>query len=138
MAEEKLHKQADQFGLAVDNVHRALGPILNQPLDQIVAKLTAIQRCELEALVAYSINTLFWIYLKANGVPPKEHPVINELQRVQRYIAKINKTKAAAAAAAAAETDGSARTAETGDGSRPMQVDKDAAGRLIRNAINSK
>ncbi|KAJ2675721.1 hypothetical protein GGH99_005898 [Coemansia sp. RSA 1285] len=134
MAEEKLQKQADQFGLAVDNVHRALGPILNQPLDQIVAKLTAIQRCELEALVAYSINTLFWIYLKANGVPPKEHPVINELQRVQRYIAKINKTKAAAAA----ETDGSARTAETGDGSRPMQVDKDAAGRLIRNAINSK
>ncbi|KAJ2515247.1 hypothetical protein H4217_005291 [Coemansia sp. RSA 1939] len=134
MAEEKLQKQADQFGLAVDNVHRALGPILNQPLDQIVAKLTAIQRCELEALVAYSINTLFWIYLKANGVPPKEHPVINELQRVQRYIAKINKTKAAAAA----ETDGSARTAGTGDGSRPMQVDKDAAGRLIRNAVNSK
>ncbi|KAJ2665185.1 hypothetical protein IWW48_000452 [Coemansia sp. RSA 1200] len=135
MAEERLQKQADQFGLAVENVHRALGPILNQPLDQIVAKLTAIQRCELEALVAYSINTLFWIYLKVNGVPPKEHPVINELQRVQRYIAKINKTKVAATAA---ETDGSARTVGTGDGSRPMQVDKDAAGRLIRNAINSK
>ncbi|KAJ1668117.1 hypothetical protein IW140_000717 [Coemansia sp. RSA 1813] len=122
MSEEKVQKQVDQFGLAVDNVHRALGPILSQPLGETLPKLSAMQRCELEALVAYSINTLFFVYLKANGVPPKEHPVMNELQRVQRYIEKINKTK----------------NHSGGADARPLKVDKDAADRLIRSAINSK
>ncbi|KAJ2398640.1 hypothetical protein GGI23_003126 [Coemansia sp. RSA 2559] len=123
MAEDKVQKQVDQFSAAIENVHRALEPILQQPLSETLPKLTAMQRCELEALVAYSINTLFFVYLKANGVPPKEHPVMNELQRVQRYIAKINKTKADQAADAQ---------------QRPMKVDKDAADRLIRSAIDSK
>ncbi|KAJ2538356.1 hypothetical protein EV175_006487 [Coemansia sp. RSA 1933] len=131
MAEDKVQKQVDQFGLAVENVRRALEPILSQPLGETLPKLTAMQRCELEALVAYSINTLFFVYLKANGVPPKEHPVMNELQRVQRYIAKINKTKAAAG-------QGESDSNDNGRQQRPMKVDKDAADRLIRSAINTK
>ncbi|KAI9503925.1 hypothetical protein BX070DRAFT_183676, partial [Coemansia spiralis] len=73
-------KHVDQFAQAIDQVQRTLQPILSQPLGELLPKLTPIQRCELEALVAYSINTLFWIYLKINGVPPKEHPVMSELQ----------------------------------------------------------
>ncbi|PIA19222.1 hypothetical protein COEREDRAFT_20805, partial [Coemansia reversa NRRL 1564] len=87
----KILKHVDQLATAVDQIQTALGPILSQPLTDILPKLTPIQRCELEALVAYSINTLYWVYLKVNGVPPKEHPVMDELQRVQRYIEKINR-----------------------------------------------
>ncbi|KAJ1830081.1 hypothetical protein LPJ63_000576 [Coemansia sp. RSA 2711] len=120
MADQKVSKHVDQLTAAVDQVQAALGPILSQPLNEILPKLTPIQRCELEALVAYSIDTLFWIYLKVNGVPPKEHPIMKELQRVQRYIEKINKAK-----------DSETREA------RPMKVDAEAADRIIRNTVAS-
>ncbi|KAI7834890.1 Sas10/Utp3/C1D family-domain-containing protein [Kickxella alabastrina] len=120
--DKKLSKQVDQLDAAIEQVERALGPILSQPLNEQLSKLSAIERCELEALIAYSIDTLFWIYLKVNGVPPKEHPVMAELQRVQRYIGKINKAKGI--------------NGEDGGGDR-MKLDKQAADRFIRNAISS-
>ncbi|KAJ1883115.1 hypothetical protein GGI16_005277 [Coemansia sp. S142-1] len=125
MSEQKLSKHVDQFTLAVDQVQRSLEPILKQPLSEVLPKLSTIQRCELEALVAYSIDTLFWIYLKINGVPAKEHPVMKELQRVQRYIAKINVAK------------NTQSTGNDGNG-RTMQLDKDAADRFIKNSLSSK
>ncbi|KAJ1728622.1 hypothetical protein LPJ61_003937 [Coemansia biformis] len=120
MADKKLLKHAEQLAAAVDQVHAALGPVLSQPLSDILPKLSPLQRCELEALVAYSIHTLFWIYLKVNGVPPKEHPVMGELQRVQRYMEKINRAK---------------RGGEPEP--RTMRVDAEAADRFIRSAIVS-
>ncbi|KAJ2770315.1 hypothetical protein IWQ56_002210 [Coemansia nantahalensis] len=120
MASGKLTKQVDQLAAAVEQVHAALGPVLSQPLGDILPKLTLIQRCELEALVAYSIHTLFWIYLKVNGVPPKAHPVMTELQRVQRYMEKINRAKGAGAPE-----------------QRAVKVDADAADRFIRSALGA-
>ncbi|KAJ1855464.1 hypothetical protein GGH12_003433 [Coemansia sp. RSA 1822] len=120
MADQKVSKHVDQLTVAVDQIQKTLGPVLTQPLNELLPKLTPIQRCELEALVAYSIDTLFWIYLKVNGVPPKEHPIMKELQRVQRYIEKINRAK------------GSDKPEP-----RAMKVDAGAADRFIRNAIAS-
>ncbi|KAJ2502442.1 hypothetical protein GGH96_001105 [Coemansia sp. RSA 1972] len=120
MADQKVSKHVDQLTVAVDQIQKTLGPILTQPLNDLLPKLTPIQRCELEALVAYSIDTLFWIYLKVNGVPPKEHPIMKELQRVQKYIEKINRAK------------GSDKPEP-----RAMKVDAGAADRFIRNAIAS-
>ncbi|KAJ2084146.1 hypothetical protein H4R24_000219 [Coemansia sp. RSA 988] len=122
MADPKVSKHVDQLASAVDQIQTTLGPILSQPLTDILPKLTPIQRCELEALVAYAINTLYWVYLKVNGVPPKEHPVMSELQRVQRYIEKINRVK----------KGGSKKE------SRAMRVNADAAGRFIQNSISKK
>ncbi|KAJ2159587.1 hypothetical protein GGF46_002911 [Coemansia sp. RSA 552] len=116
MADRKVAKHVGQLAAAVEQIEAALGPVLEQPLNDIVPKLSAIQRCELEALVAYSIDTLFWIYLKVNGVPPKEHPVMSELQRVQRYIEKINKVK-------------------NGPEQRPTKVNTEAADRIVRSTI---
>ncbi|KAJ2721915.1 hypothetical protein GGI07_003656 [Coemansia sp. Benny D115] len=121
---KKLGKHINQLDAALEQVQQSLGPVLSQPLSELLPRLSVIQRCELEALVAYSIDTLFWIYLKVNGVPPKEHPVMNELQRVQKYIAKINKAKGV--------YEGTDSEADK----RPMKVDKDAADRLIRGAIS--
>ncbi|KAJ2479669.1 hypothetical protein IWW56_002940 [Coemansia sp. RSA 2131] len=120
MADQKVSKHVDQLTVAVDQIQKTLGPVLTQPLNELLPKLTPIQRCELEALVAYSIDTLFWIYLKVNGVPPKEHPIMKELQRVQRYIEKINRAKGC-----------------DKPEPRAMKVDAGAADRFIRNAIAS-
>ncbi|KAJ1644749.1 hypothetical protein J3B02_005687 [Coemansia erecta] len=121
MADRKLPKHIDQLDAALHQVQQSLGPILSQPLSETLPRLSAIERCELEALIVYAIDTLFWIYLKINGVPPKEHPVMNELQRVQRYIAKVNKAKGV----------------DEKKDERTMRVDREAADRFIKNAISS-
>ncbi|KAJ2008690.1 hypothetical protein GGI04_000821 [Coemansia thaxteri] len=130
MSEHKLNKHVDQFTAAIDQVQQALGPMLQQPLGEVIPRLSTIQRCELEALVAYSIDTLFWIFLKVNGVAAKEHPVMKELQRVQRYIAKIKAAKSG--------SDEENSSSKQDDSRRSMQVDKKAADRVIRNAISTK
>ncbi|KAJ1720583.1 hypothetical protein LPJ53_004807 [Coemansia erecta] len=124
MSDKKLAKQATQLDLALASVEQALGVLLKHPIAEVVGRLTTLERCELEALAVYAIDTLFWILLKVNGVPPKEHPVMVELQRVQRYIGKINKAKEAVE-----------QQEQREEGKRSMRVDREAAGRFIRSAL---
>ncbi|ORX68278.1 hypothetical protein DL89DRAFT_268777 [Linderina pennispora] len=116
MSDAKVQKSVDKLSAELARVEASLQPILGHGMAELLPKLTALQRCELSALVAYSIETLFWIYMKANGVPPKEHPVMKELQRIQRHMAKIDAAKGTAQAE-----------------KRPMQLDKTAAERFIRS-----
>ncbi|KAJ1931227.1 hypothetical protein FBU59_006787, partial [Linderina macrospora] len=74
MSDVKVQKSVDKLSAELAKVEASLQPILGQGMAEVLPKLTPLQRCELSALVAYSIETLFWIYMKANGVPPKEHP----------------------------------------------------------------
>ncbi|KAJ1838732.1 histone H3.1, partial [Coemansia sp. RSA 2703] len=122
--DKKILKQVTQVDAALSSVEQALDVLLRQPIDQVAGRLTALERCELEALAAYAIDTLFWILLKVNGVPPKEHPVMVELQRVQRYIGKINKAKEAVGMQEGRE-----------EARRGLRVDKQAADRLVRGAL---
>jgi len=39
--------------------------------------------------MAYTINTLFYVYLKTQGVSPTNHPVKQELERIKLYIKKM-------------------------------------------------
>ena len=58
-------------------------------------------------------------YLRLNGVNSKEHPVFRELIRVKQYFEKIK----------AAESAGTRQN---------VTLDKDAAGRFIKNALVSR
>lgn len=116
-SEKKVTKYVDQLTIVIEQIQKALGPVLQQPLADILPKLTVIQRCELEALVVYALDTLFWVYLKINGVEPKDHPLMAELQRIQRYIEKINKAK------------------DTQTERRSMTLNKEAAHRFIQNNL---
>ncbi|RZF36622.1 hypothetical protein LSTR_LSTR007325 [Laodelphax striatellus] len=37
---------------------------------------------------SFTVTSLFWAYLKTQGVDPNEHPVKQELDRIKQYIAK--------------------------------------------------
>ncbi|KAF9578250.1 DNA-binding protein c1d [Lunasporangiospora selenospora] len=85
-------------------------------LSEIVAKLDTEKRCQLELLIAYSINTLAFINLKANGIAPKSHPVMAELARIRTYTERLKEA-----------TQGASKPS--------MEVDKEAAERFIRGAL---
>ncbi|KAG0370172.1 hypothetical protein BC939DRAFT_450334 [Gamsiella multidivaricata] len=86
-------------------------------LSETLAKLDIEKRCQLELLMAYTINTLAFINLKANAKAPSSHPVMQELKRIQVYIERFKK----------ATSPGHNRSA--------MEVDKAAAARFIKGAL---
>ncbi|KAI8874553.1 hypothetical protein K501DRAFT_195627 [Backusella circina FSU 941] len=97
-------------------VKRHLEPLLNRPISELYNKLSITERCELEVLLAYSLNTLYYIYMRTQGVDPQDHAVMKELVRIKEYIDKI-------------------KIAEGRGPKRTMQVDRDAANRFIKAAI---
>ncbi|KAK4511721.1 Protein kish [Mucor velutinosus] len=98
-------------------VKKHLEPLLSKPINDVFSKLSVNQRYELEVLLSYSLNSLYYIYLRTQGSDPQKHEVVNELLRVQQYIQKLKKAQ--------------------GKEAKPtMRVDKDAAARFIKNAIN--
>lgn len=41
-----------------------------------------------DLFLSYSLNTLFWLYLRTKGVDPNKNDVKNELSRIREYMLK--------------------------------------------------
>ncbi|CAO3658847.1 unnamed protein product [Rhizopus stolonifer] len=119
MSTDELPRKAVQaLRLRLQHVKNHLEPIFSKPLNDISAKLTMTEKYELQVLLSYSLNTLFYIYLRINGSDPQKHAVMVELKRVQKYITKLK--------------------AYQGKEAKPnMKLNKEAAGRFIKAAIST-
>ncbi|KAG0214928.1 hypothetical protein BGX28_001134 [Mortierella sp. GBA30] len=112
------HKNATKALLVtLAELETMLAPLFATPnaLAETLAKLDNEKRCQLELLMAYSLNTLAFINLKTNGTAPNTHPVMKELKRIKEYTEKLKHAI---------------------QGNKPnMEVDKDAATRFIKGAL---
>eukprot|EP00056_Hartaetosiga_gracilis_P020563 m.20197 g.20197 ORF g.20197 m.20197 type:complete len:185 (+) comp8551_c0_seq1:40-594(+) len=50
---------------------------------EMKSKMTPMDAAKFDSLMAYSFNTLFWVYLSSKGIDPKTHDVKKELDRVK-------------------------------------------------------
>ncbi|KAF8924222.1 hypothetical protein BGZ47_004148, partial [Haplosporangium gracile] len=113
------HRNATNALLAsLAGLESMLAPLFASPsaLSETIAKLDTEKRCQLELLLAYALNTLAFINLKANGTAPASHPVMHELKRIKGYTEKL-------------------RQVTQGAPMSTMEVDKDAAARFIKGAL---
>ena len=81
---------------AVANFERGLGDIEERvrrlqraPWAELCGGLPPLESARLHLMVAYTINTLFYMYLKTQGIPSANHPVLAELERIKGYIRKV-------------------------------------------------
>lgn len=65
------------------------------------------ERAKLNLVLAYALNSLFYIFLRTQNVNPANHPVRKELQRVQAYMEKLKSATVAAAGVEAGGNGGS-------------------------------
>ncbi|XP_013101563.1 nuclear nucleic acid-binding protein C1D [Stomoxys calcitrans] len=49
-------------------------------------ELSTQERVKLDNYLAYSINSLYWMYVKLQGLDPNEHGIKNELSRTRQTI----------------------------------------------------
>ncbi|KAJ7292798.1 Sas10/Utp3/C1D family-domain-containing protein [Mycena rebaudengoi] len=111
----KLKNRLDSLTSSLSSLESTLAPLFAQTLPETLVELSPIEQAKLQTLISYLVYDLVFIYLKAKGIDPKTHPVVDELSRVRRYFAKI----------AAAETPQTPRA----------PLDKAAASRFIKHAI---
>merc|ERR1711865_337312 len=78
-----------QLDACLTDVESQLRPLSSKPLKELQAGLPPLEAAKLNVVGAFAINTLFYIFLKTQGVDPAKHPVKAELDRVKTYFKKI-------------------------------------------------
>jgi hypothetical protein len=100
------------------DTEEALSLLLDSPstLTEQVDSLPLLDRAKFYVTLTYAIDSLIFCYLRTRGANVKDHPVMQELERVKNYIRKVN-------AAEQAPTD------------RNLVVDQPAVQRMILHSI---
>ncbi|KAG0292555.1 hypothetical protein BGZ98_002534 [Dissophora globulifera] len=106
--------------VSLGNVEEKLAPLFasHNSLNETLAKLDSEKRCQMELLLAYAMNTLAFINLKANGTAANNHQVMQELNRIKTYTQRLRHL-----------------THGGGNNRSGMEVDKEAAARFIKGAL---
>jgi exosome complex protein LRP1 len=76
-----------------DSVNR-IGDLLQTACEKdVYEKLNIDDRIKYDLLLSYSLNSLFWLYLRTQGVDPSKHAVKSEIDRIREYFAKTKQVQ---------------------------------------------
>lgn len=92
--------------------------ILDVALEADTERFSLKERVDFDLFLTYTLNTLYWMYLRTNGEDPNKHDVKNQLNRIKDYMIK-------------------AKQAHERQTIRP-KLDQAAAGRFVKQGINHK
>uniref|UniRef100_A0A4W3K118 Nuclear nucleic acid-binding protein C1D n=1 Tax=Callorhinchus milii TaxID=7868 RepID=A0A4W3K118_CALMI len=81
------------FEESLKSAEGALRSLMSVPRSELLQKLDPVEQAKLDLASAYTLNSMFWIYLITRGVNPKEHAVKQELhsQRLRGSAIRNNK-----------------------------------------------
>lgn len=100
-------------------VEKHLAPLLSKTSKEVGRHLEALENAELQVSLAYAAASLYFCHLLSQGVDPSDHPIRQELDRIQLYFKKVR-----TAVEGAAEKEVSRERA---------RVDVDAAKRIVQH-----
>lgn len=101
------------FQSSVTNVQSVIQTLMSVSKGEHL-KLDPLEQAKLDLMSAYTLNSLFWMYLVTQGINPKEHGIKQELERIRTYMNRVK---------------------EITDKKKAARLDKDAASRFVRNAL---
>ncbi|KAH3758159.1 nuclear nucleic acid-binding protein C1D [Pelomyxa schiedti] len=83
----------------ISKLESQLEPLFEVSLQELKEKLQPVDQAKLHMTLAYAINSLFYMFLKTQGVSTQNHPVVAEMGRIKEYFEKLkdltNRAKAA-------------------------------------------
>ncbi|XP_075156768.1 ribosomal RNA processing 47 [Haematobia irritans] len=81
--DEKFINCVENFDSSLDKIEASILEAVNfKDYDE----LSTQERVKLDNYLAYSINSLYWMYVKLQGLDPNEHGIKNELSRTRQTI----------------------------------------------------
>ncbi|XP_046885200.1 nuclear nucleic acid-binding protein C1D isoform X2 [Hypomesus transpacificus] len=110
----EIEEQLKGFESSVASVNTMVQTVLSMPRKELMEKLDPLEQAKLDLMSAYTLNSLFWMYLVTQGINPKEHGIKQELERIRTYMNRVK---------------------EITDRKKAARLDKGAVSRFVRNAL---
>ncbi|XP_069568374.1 nuclear nucleic acid-binding protein C1D [Brachyistius frenatus] len=110
----EIDEQLAGFDSSVNSVKTMLDKLMSMPRKEPQQKLDPLDQAKLDLMSAYTLNSLFWMYLVTQGLNPREHAIKQELERIRTYMNRVK---------------------EITDKKKAARLDKGAASRFVRNAL---
>ncbi|XP_028577880.2 nuclear nucleic acid-binding protein C1D [Lacerta agilis] len=110
----EIHDYLSAFDKSLGFVDEMLKTMMSVSRSELLQKLDPLEQAKLDLVSAYTLNSMFWVYLATQGINPKEHPVKQELERIRTYMNRVK---------------------EITDKKKAARLDKGAASRFLRSAL---
>lgn len=110
----EIDEQLTGFDSSVSSIKTMLDKLMSMHRNDLLQKLNPLDQAKLDLMSAYTLNSLFWMYLVTQGVNPREHGIKQELERIRTYMNRVK---------------------EITDKKKAARLDKGAAARFLRNAL---
>lgn len=62
-------------------------------VENVHEQLSTKEKIDFDLFTAYSLNTLYWLYLRSSGEDPNKNDVKNQLNRVKEYMTKAKQVR---------------------------------------------
>ncbi|CAM9094994.1 unnamed protein product [Pylaiella littoralis] len=116
--ESKGVESLKNFERALGHVRNSVRPLTLMSREEVGTCVSAADRAKLNLQVAYGVSSLFYMFLKTQGVSPSTHPVKAELDRIRGYFGRLKQV---------------GKPPEQ----RTLKVDAEASRRFINAALSS-
>ncbi|XP_042788442.1 nuclear nucleic acid-binding protein C1D isoform X1 [Panthera leo] len=125
----EIHEYLSTFENSIGAVDEMLKTMMSVSRNELLQKLDPLEQAKVDLVSAYTLNSMFWVYLATQGVNPKEHPVKQELnpfyggvhsysgRELERIRVYMNRVK------------------EITDKKKAGKLDRGAASRFVKNAL---
>eukprot|EP00069_Balaena_mysticetus_P001276 bmy_15183T0 len=87
----EIHEYLSTFENSIGAVDEMLKTMRSVSRNELLQKLDPLEQAKVDLVSAYTLNSMFWVYLATQGVNPKEHPVKQELERIRVYMNRVKK-----------------------------------------------
>lgn len=98
------------------SIKKIEGIITTLMKEDVYEKLSTKEKVDYDLFVAYTLNTLYWLYLRSRNEDPNKNEIKNQLTRIKEYMVK-------------------AKNAHERNTIRPT-VNKQVAERFVKHGIN--
>ena len=92
-----LVEPVNDLAAAIGTIEAQVQRLQAAPWATLCKGLAPLEVARMHLMVSYTINSLFYVYLKTQGLPTANHPVLEELERVKAYIRKVKEVSQAQA-----------------------------------------
>ncbi|XP_041865471.1 nuclear nucleic acid-binding protein C1D [Melanotaenia boesemani] len=110
----EIDEQLTSFNSSVNAVKTMLDKLMSMSRNDQLQKLDPLDQAKLDLMSAYTLNSLFWMYLVTQGINPREHGIKQELERIRTYMNRVK---------------------EITDKKKAARLDKGAASRFVQSAL---
>lgn len=81
----QIQEKIQNLHTSINKIEKLLEPEVNSV---ILNKLSTKEKVDYDLFMTYTLNTLYWLYLRTKGVDPNKNDVKTQLNRVKDYMIK--------------------------------------------------